>query len=423
MEIEKIIGRAIFDSRGNPTVEVDVHTRSGAFGRAAVPSGASTGAHEAHELRDGGKKYAGLGVEKALNNISEYIAPLLLGMRVDDQFAIDELMIGADGTENKHNFGANAMLAVSLACAHAAAKARNILLYRHINDIAGNPQMSLPLPMMNILNGGKHAAGSTDIQETMIIPVAASSFRELMRISTEIFHSLHDVLVDSGYATTVGDEGGFAPRAQKGNAEAIELVLRAINEAKYSTEDVRLALDVAASELYEDKKYTFTSEDTVYSSSELVDWYMHLIQSYPIISIEDGLAEDDWEGWQSMTSQLGSIIQLVGDDLLVTNTERLQRAIDCGAGNAILIKPNQIGTLTETIRAIQLAQKNRWRTIISHRSGETEDVTIAHIAVGTGAQQIKTGSLSRSERIAKYNELLRLEELDPALRLARPFEA
>lgn len=422
MEIKHVEARQILDSRGNPTIEADVWLSSGVFGRAAIPSGASTGAHEAHELRDGGSAYGGKGVLKAIANIHEQILPAIHGMRADDQFAIDARMIELDGTPNKSNLGANAILAVSLAVAHAAAKARNIILYVHINDIAGNPQKMVPMPMMNILNGGQHAAGSTDIQETMIVPIGSTTYAESVRVGSEVFQSLKSVLHDKGYSTTVGDEGGFAPAVKGGNREALDLTIEAIKLAGYTPgKDVALALDVAASELYKDKSYVFASEQKTRTTDELTHWYGELIKDYPIVSIEDGLAEDDWEGWQRQTQKLGNGFQLVGDDLLVTNTERLQHAIDMHAGNAILIKPNQIGTLTETVRAIALAKESGWNTIISHRSGETEDVTIAHIAIGTGAGQIKTGSLSRSERTAKHNEIMRLESIDPTLNFNNPF--
>ena len=421
MEIKQIIARQILDSRGNPTVEADVFLVDGSFGRAAAPSGASTGSHEAHELRDGQKAYAGQSVLKAVANVNDIIQPALMGLRADDQFLIDETMLKLDGTANKSNLGANAILAVSLACAHAAAKSRGILLYRHIADISKTTELSLPMPMLNVLNGGKHAAGSTDIQESMIIPIAAKSFAEAIQMSAEIFYQLKRVISDKGYATTVGDEGGFAPRVKGGNTEAFELLQEAIEKAGYAAGvDVALAVDVAASELYSDNLYHFKSQNHVFYTADLINWYSDLLKNYPIISIEDGLAEDDWQGWKSLKKALPST-QLVGDDLLVTNTSRLQYAIEEDAANAILIKPNQIGTLTETINAIKMAKENGWKTIISHRSGETEDVSIVHLAIGTNAGQIKTGSLSRSERVAKYNELLRLEQIDPSLKLAQIF--
>lgn len=421
MEIETIIARQILDSRGTPTVEADVWLTNGAMGRAAVPSGASTGSHEAHELRDGDTVFHGLSVYNAVANIHTKILPVLKGMPADDQFKIDQTMIDIDGTPNKSNLGANAILAVSLAVAHAAAKARGILLYNHIADIAQPMQKTLPMPMLNVLNGGKHASGSTDIQESMIVPVGAHNFSHALQIADEVFMSLKEVLKENHYPTTVGDEGGFAPSVKNGNAEAFTLLTSAIQNAGYTPgKDVSFAVDVAASELYADGVYKFAVEAKDFTADELVNWYQTLTNTYPIVSIEDGMAEDDWQAWQALTSSLPRT-QLVGDDLLVTNTERLQKSITLQAANAILIKPNQIGTLTETIRAIQLAQANNWNAIVSHRSGETEDTSIVHIAIGTGAGQIKTGSLSRSERVAKYNELLRLESIDPSLQLNNPF--
>lgn len=421
MEIKNIIARQIFDSRGMPTVEADVILSNGVMGRAAVPSGASTGIHEAHELRDGDKDFHGQSVYKAIDNIHTRILPQLNGVKADDQFKVDQLMIDLDGTENKESLGANAILAVSLATAHAAANSRGVLLYNHIADIAQPAEKLLPMPMMNVLNGGKHADGSTDIQESMIIPLGADTFAKAMQMSTEVFQELKILLKSKGYANTVGDEGGFAPSVEKGNAEAFSLLIEAINNAGYKPgEDISLAIDVASSELYKENSYNFDSENKKYNTNELVSWYKTMTEQYPLISIEDGMSEDDWDGWNLLHNTLPNI-QLVGDDLLVTNTKRLQHAIEQDVANAILIKPNQIGTLTETIRAIQLAKNNGWRTIVSHRSGETEDVTIVHIAIGTGAGQIKTGSLSRSERVAKYNELLRLEALDSSLKLHNPF--
>ncbi len=421
MEIKQIIGRQILDSRGNPTIEADVWLNNGVFGRAAVPSGASTGSHEAHELRDNGSSYHGQSVQKAVSNIHEIIGPSLINIRADDQFLIDQTMIDLDGTPNKSKLGANAILAVSLACAHAAAKSRGILLYAHISDIAGNPIKTLPMPMMNVLNGGKHAANSTDIQESMLIPIGAKSFNEAIQMGAEIFQCLKKILVKHGYSTTVGDEGGFAPNVKAGNSEAFELLSDAVKDSNYVLgTDVAFGLDVASTELFRDGVYKFATENQDFTPHDLIKWYQGIIKKYPIISIEDGLAEDDWENWKTLRQELPDT-QLVGDDLLVTNSERLQRAIDTNAGNAILIKPNQVGTLTETIRTIQLAKKNNWNTIISHRSGETEDVTIAHIAIGTGAGQIKTGSLSRSERTAKHNEILRIESIDHGLEFSNPF--
>lgn len=417
MKITKIVARQILDSRGNPTVEADVWLDDGSFGRAAVPSGASTGIHEAHELRDGGQAFHGLGVLTAVKHIEENIFPALEGMSADNQQAIDQKMKELDGTENKSHLGANALLAVSLAVAHAAAKARGMLLYAHINDLAGNPQKSLPLPMMNVLNGGKHATGSSDFQEFMLIPKGAESFSRAVQIGAEIFQSLKQEIAKAGVSTAVGDEGGFTYPIQSANTEMLDILMQATKRAGYSPgKDVVFALDVAASELYQQERYVLATEERALSSEMMIRYLADIADRYPVVSIEDGLAEDDWDGWVSLTQRLQGV-QLVGDDLLVTNPTRLQTAIDKKAGNAILIKPNQIGTLSETIEAIRLAQANGWRTIVSHRSGETEDVTIAHIAVGTGAGQLKTGSLSRSERIAKYNELLRLESIDATLKL------
>ncbi len=422
MEIKHIHARQILDSRGNPTVEADVWLASGVYGRAAVPSGASTGVHEAVELRDGGKAFGGKGVLTAVNNIIDEILPAVRGMQADDQFAVDARMIELDATPNKSRLGANAILAVSLAVAAAAAKSRGIILYSQINDIAGRPTKSIPLPMMNLLNGGAHAAGSTDIQETMVVPVGATSYAQAVQMGAEVFMSLKQVLQQRGYPTTVGDEGGFAPAVSGGNKEALELICQAIELAGYTAgQDIAIALDVASSELFTDGGYTFKTEHTTRTAHELGAWYNKLLDDYPIVSIEDAYAEDDWNGWQDFTTAHGAAMQIVGDDLLVTNTDRIQHAIDLNAANAALIKPNQIGTLTETIRAIALAKENGWNTILSHRSGETEDVTIAHIAIGTGAGQIKTGSLSRSERVAKHNELMRLEAIDPTLPFHNPF--
>lgn len=421
MKITNIVARQIIDSRGNPTVEAEVWLENGIFGRASVPSGASTGIHEAHELRDGGSAYGGLGVSKAISNIKEIVTPALIGAMADDQYRVDQIMIDLDSTPNKENLGANAVLAVSLACAHAAAKARGILLYEHIADIAHNADKSLPMPMMNVLNGGKHATGSTDFQETMIIPKKASSFAEAVKIGTEVFQSLKKTLASRGESTAVGDEGGFTLHIQKSNTEALDLLCEAIFKAGYiAGKDVVFALDVAASELYDKPNYVFVRENKTLSVSNTIDWYKEIIKRYQIVSVEDGLSQDDWTAWETLSKTLPDI-QLVGDDLLVTNTTRLQKAIDTKACNSILIKPNQIGSLTETIQTINLAKSNGFSTIISHRSGETEDTSIAHIAVGTGAGQIKTGSLSRSERTAKYNELMRIEAIDSSLRLSHPF--
>lgn len=420
--ISNIIGRQIIDSRGNPTVEADVYLEDGTFGRAAVPSGASTGAGEALELRDGGDSYGGKGVGKAVANINTTIRERLIGFDAADQSGLDDALLQLDGTENKANLGANAILAVSLASAKAVANARHIALHTYIAEITGTTKQSLPLPMMNVMNGGQHAAGSTDVQEYMIIPIGARTFADAIRIGTEVFHALAKILKESGYGTTVGDEGGYAPSVKNGNREPLELIAKAVEKAGYALgKDIALALDVASSELFEDNIYTLTTEGRKVSATELIEWYQSIRGEFPIVSIEDGLDENDWANWTELTTKLGSEVQLVGDDLLVTNTKLLQRAIDEKAANAILIKPNQIGTLTETITAVQTAQKAGWNTVMSHRSGETEDVTIAHLAVGLGCGQIKTGSLSRTDRIAKYNELLRIAEANPELSLANPF--
>ncbi len=409
--IADIYAREILDSRGNPTVEVDVWLEDGAFGRAAVPSGASTGEHEAVELRDGDpQRYNGKGVSKAVNNVFLKIADELIGMDATDQLQIDRTLLELDGTENKSKLGANAILAVSLAVAKAAAESVGLPLY---NYIGGTNAKTLPVPMMNILNGGKHADNNVDLQEFMIMPVKAPSFKEALRMGVEVFHALKKVLKDIGYNTAVGDEGGFAPDL-KSNEEALELILQAIEKAGYRAgEDIYLALDPASSEFYQKDRglYFLKSEKKELSPGEMVDYYVNLVNKYPIISIEDGMAEDDWDGWKILTQKLGDRIQLVGDDLFVTNTKRLQRGIELGVANSILIKVNQIGTLTETLDAIQLAHRHRYTTVISHRSGETEDTTIADLAVATNAGQIKTGSASRTDRIAKYNQLLRIEEL------------
>lgn len=406
-----IHARQILDSRGNPTVEADVVTDSGAFGRAAVPSGASTGTHEAVELRDGDKKaYDGKGVLKAVLNVNEKIASALSGMDVAEQNEIDHLMMELDGTENKSKLGANAILAVSLAVAKAAAEDSGLPLYRYVGGTNGN---TLPIPLMNILNGGAHADNKIDFQEFMIVPFGASRFSDALRMGVEVFHHLKSVLKKKSYSTNVGDEGGFAPNLQS-NEEAIELVLQAINDAGFKPGvEVAIALDPAASEFYDTKarKYIFKKSDgKKYSSDEMIAYWGNWIKKYPIVSIEDGLAEDDWDGWQKMTKQLGNKIQLVGDDLFVTNVKRLQQGIDEKVANSILIKVNQIGTLTETIDAVNLAHQNGYNSIMSHRSGETEDNTIADLAVALNCGQIKTGSASRSDRIAKYNQLLRVEE-------------
>ncbi|MFM9839319.1 MAG: phosphopyruvate hydratase [Cyclobacteriaceae bacterium] len=409
--IESIHARQILDSRGNPTVEVDVFTESGAFGRAAVPSGASTGSHEAVELRDGDKKkYMGKGVLKAVNNVNTKIAAEVVGFPVMDQTLIDKIMIELDGTPNKSKLGANAVLGVSLAVAKAAAMEAGQSLYRYIGGVNAN---TLPVPMMNILNGGSHADNSIDFQEFMVMPVGAKTFSEALRMGAEIFHTLKKVLHDQGLSTNVGDEGGFAPNI-KSNEEAIEIVLKAIEKAGFKPgSDVMIALDPAASEFYDSKTKTYTfkkSSGKKLKPLEMAEYWTNWTKKYPIISIEDGLAEDDWAGWKALTDNVGKKVQLVGDDLFVTNVKRLQEGIDKGVGNAILIKVNQIGTLTETIDAVNLAKRNSYKSIMSHRSGETEDNTIADLAVALNCGQIKTGSASRSDRMAKYNQLIRIEE-------------
>lgn len=411
MNITDIHARQILDSRGNPTVEADVQLDDGTMGRAAVPSGASTGSHEAIELRDGDAAYGGKGVLKAVSYVNGEIRDALLGHDANDQAGIDRIMIELDGTPNKGRLGANAILAVSLAVAKAAAAAKKVPLYQYVAHLSGTETLSLPLPMMNIVNGGKHAAGSTDIQEFMIMPVGASSFSKALQMGTEVFHALGKVLHERGYGTTVGDEGGYAPAVKNGNAEALELIEAAVTKAGYSLgQDIVLALDVASSELIEDGQYVLNTEGKKLSSEEMVAFYKDLTSRFPIRSIEDGLGEDDWAGWKALNAELGDGVQLVGDDLLVTNTEFLKRGIEEKAANAILIKVNQIGSLTETIAAVQMAHNAGWKAVMSHRSGETEDTTISHLAVGLNTGQIKTGSLSRTDRVAKYNELLRIEE-------------
>ncbi len=407
--IGAIAARQVLDSRGNPTVEAEVRLVSGTVGRAIVPSGASTGEHEAVELRDGEKKrYLGKGVLKAVENVNREIAGALANFNAADQAALDRKMIELDGTKNKGRLGANAILAVSMAAARAAANEYGLTLYRYLGGAAAN---TLPVPMMNILNGGAHADNTVDFQEFMVMPVAAPSFSEALRWGVEVFHTLKGVLKKRGYSTAVGDEGGFAPSV-KSNVEAIEVVLEAIQQAGYKPgEQIAIALDPAASELYKDGKYVFKKSDkSAKSSEEMVRYWAKWAKDYPIVSIEDGLAEDDWDGWAMLTKELGGKIQLVGDDLFVTNVERLQRGIDQGIANSILIKVNQIGTVSETLDAIDLARRNAYTSVISHRSGESEDTFIADLAVATGAGQIKTGSASRTDRVAKYNQLLRIEE-------------
>jgi len=413
--IADIQARQIFDSRGNPTVEVDLITEDGHFGRAAVPSGASTGENEAVEMRDGdASRYMGKGVSKAVQNVNNIIAPELEGWYVFDQADIDGFLNELDGSPNKSNLGANAILGVSLAVANAAASASGLPLYRYIG---GAGARELPVPMMNIINGGRHADNSVDMQEFMIMPTGAPSFSEALRMGSEVFHHLKSVLHDQGLSTAVGDEGGFAPNL-KSNEEALEVILRAIEKAGYVPgQDIHIALDPATSEMTKDEGYHFwkSDPDRIRSSEEMVAFWSDWVDRYPIISIEDAMTENDWDGWKALTDAVGSKVQLVGDDLFVTNTEFLQRGIDTGCANSILIKLNQIGTLSETLQAIELAHKNGYTSVISHRSGETEDTTIADLAVATNSGQIKTGSASRSDRMAKYNQLLRLEEnLGPA---------
>jgi len=419
--IARLAAREILDSRGHPTIEVDVVLENGQVGRAAVPSGASTGQHEALELRDGDPaRYGGKGVTKAIRHVHDLIAPALVGKDVEQQALIDQTLIDLDGTENKAKLGANAILGASLAVANAAAEARGTPLYRYLG---GHTATILPVPLMNVINGGAHADNNVDLQEFMIVPVGAATFAEAMRFGAETFHSLSRVLKAHGYSTAVGDEGGFAPRLRS-NVEAIELILEAIAKAGYRAgSQVALALDPAASEFLDAGKYVFRKSDGSTRDAEgMIRFYAEWVQQYPIVSIEDGLAEDDWRGWKLLTTELGTKIQLVGDDLFVTDIRRLTRGIDDGAANAILIKLNQIGTLTETLQTMELAKSAGYRTVISHRSGETEDTTIAHLAVATAAGQIKAGSLSRTERICKYNQLLRIEEeLGPRATFATPF--
>ncbi len=407
--IVEVKGREILDSRGNPTVEVEVFLESGFWGRASVPSGASTGKHEALELRDKDlKRYLGKGVQKAIQNIHRIMVPKLLGMDVLDQKAIDTAMLRCDGTPNKTRLGANAVLGVSLACAKAAADYLGLPLYQHLGGLSAT---QLPLPMMNILNGGAHADNNVDLQECMILPVGAKSFKEGLRMGVEVFHHLKAILKAKGFKTSVGDEGGFAPDLRS-NEEAFSLIVEAIRKAGYQPgREVAFAIDAAATEFYRNRTYFLRAEKKPKrTSAEMIDYYEALVKKFPIVSIEDGLAEDDWKGWKAMTARLGKKIQLVGDDLFVTNPNRLMRGIREGVGNAILVKLNQIGTLSETLNVIEIAKKAGYRTVISHRSGETEDTTISDLAVGTNAGQIKTGALSRTDRVAKYNQLLRIEE-------------
>jgi enolase 1/2/3 len=405
--ITDIIGREILDSRGNPTVEVDVILEDGAMGRAAVPSGASTGAHEAHELRDGGDRYMGKGVIKAVDAINGEVFDALQGMDAEEQRRLDKVLCDLDGSENKKNIGANAILGVSMAIAKAAAIAANLPLYRYLGGVNAH---KLPVPMMNIINGGEHADNPIDVQEFMIVPVSAQNCREAIRMGAEVFHNLRKALSDAGHNTNVGDEGGFAPNLSS-TTDALDFISKSIEAAGYKPgSDICIALDAASTEFYEDGKYNLKGEGKILDAGGMVDYYEQLIGSYPIISIEDGLAEDDWDGWKLLTEKIGDRCQLVGDDLFVTNVSRLKQGIDNGIANSILVKVNQIGTLSETLDAVEMAQRAGYTAVISHRSGETEDATIADIAVATNAGQIKTGSLSRTDRMAKYNQLIRIEE-------------
>ncbi|MGI8587202.1 MAG: phosphopyruvate hydratase [Chloroflexia bacterium] len=405
--ITEVMAREILDSRGNPTVEVEIGLADGARGRAAVPSGASTGAHEAAELRDGEARYGGKGVQKAVQNVTGELAHTIIGTDALDQLGLDARLLALDGTPNKERLGANAILGVSMAVAHAAAASLGLPLYRYIGGVSAR---TLPVPMFNILNGGKHASDSTDFQEFMAMPVGAPSFREALRWGAEVYHALKKVLAGKGYNTNVGDEGGYAP-SLKSNAEAIELILDAIGSAGYKPgEQIAIALDPAMSELYSDGKYHLPKEGRSLNSDEMSDFWAAWADKYPIVSLEDGMAEDDWEGWERLTKRLGGRLQLVGDDLLVTNPERVRKAINAGAGNSLLAKVNQIGSLSEAVEAVQTAQRAGWTVVLSHRSGETEDTTIADLAVALNIGQIKTGAPARGERTAKYNQLIRIEE-------------
>jgi len=406
--IEYVFAREILDSRGNPTIEVDVGLAGGVLGRAAVPSGASTGVHEALEMRDGETtRYSGKGVTKAIENVNDIIAPEIIDLDSVDQVYIDTKLIELDGTENKSKLGANAILGVSLACARAAAEALELSLYQYIGGVSAR---TLPVPMMNVLNGGSHADNNVDFQEFMLVPVGAPNFSEALRMGAETFHVMKKLLREKGYSTGVGDEGGFAPNLGS-NEEAIQVVIEAIEKANYEPgKDIAIALDPAASEFFKDGKYHVKGDGKVFSSEQMTEYWAGWVDKYPIVSLEDGLAEDDWDGWAKLTAAVGDRVQIVGDDIFVTNETRLRRGIESGVGNSILIKLNQIGTLTETLQTIETAKCAGYTNVISHRSGETEDTTIAHLAVATNAGQIKTGSLCRSERVAKYNELIRIEE-------------
>ncbi|HPJ70744.1 MAG TPA: phosphopyruvate hydratase [Candidatus Mcinerneyibacteriales bacterium] len=407
-EIIEIIAREVLDSRGNPTIEVEVYTESGAFGRAMVPSGASTGEHEALELRDGDKKrYLGKGVEKAVANVNEVIAPELIGVDTTEQRLIDTLLLDLDGTENKSVLGANAMLGVSMAAMKAGADFLGLPLYRYIGGIGAKV---LPVPMMNIFNGGKHAANNVDMQEFMVVPAGAPTIKEAVRYGAEVFHAFKKILEEKGYSTSVGDEGGFAPNLSN-NREPLEYMMKAVEKAGYRPgEEIYFAIDPASSEFFKEGLYHLAGDGKKLNSGEMVDYYEKLVKDFPVISIEDGLAEDDWEGWEELTRRLGSRIQLVGDDIFVTNVKRLQRGIESKCGNSILIKVNQIGTISETLDTIEMAKTHGYTCVVSHRSGETEDTTIADLTVGLNCGQIKTGSLCRTDRVAKYNQLIRIEE-------------
>lgn len=421
--ISNIKARQVLDSRGNPTVEAEVYLENGGFGRAIVPSGASTGSGEALELRDGDKeRYGGKGVLKAVWNVNSKIKDVLVN-NTSDLHAVDQMMCELDGTENKTNLGANAILAVSLATAKANARAKNLPLYKYIAEIAGTEdEMSIPMPMMNVMNGGEHASWATDFQEYMIIPKGAGNISDAVRMGAEVFHALKEILKERDYPTTVGDEGGYAPRVRDGNNEPLECIKLAVERTGYYFgKDITIAMDIAASEFFDKDHYVLKTNGDWKSADDMINWYDWIINNYPVVSIEDGLAENDWANWQIMTERLGNKIQLVGDDLFVTNSKLLKKGIKEKVANAILIKPNQIGTLSETIEAILLAKKAGYKTVMSHRSGETEDVSIAHLAVGLGTGQIKTGSLSRSERIAKYNELIRIADTNSNLGLVNPF--
>ena len=421
--ISNIRARQVLDSRGNPTVEAEVYLDNGGFGRAIVPSGASTGSAEALELRDGDKThFGGKGVLKAVWNVNSKIRDILVGNTADPR-TVDQMMIELDDTPNKSNLGANAMLAVSLANAKANARANKLPFYQYVANLSGTTEkMSIPLPMMNVMNGGEHASWATDFQEYMIIPKGAGNIADAVRMGAEVFHALKDVLKERGYPTTVGDEGGYAPKVREGNNEPLECIKLAVEKANYHFgKDVVIAMDIAASEFYDKDHYVLKTNGDWKTADDMINWYDWIVKNYPVVSIEDGLAENDWDNWEILTKRLGSKIQLVGDDLFVTNVKLLEKGIKLGVANAILIKPNQIGTLSETIDAVLLAKSHGYRTIMSHRSGETEDVSIAHLAVGLGTEQIKTGSLSRTDRIAKYNELIRIADTNSRLGLAQPF--